>query len=187
MPIIASNDLDERIIESLKEQGAKINVWGVGTRLVTGYDEPALGGVYKLSAVRRPGGPWQYTVKLSEQQLKISTPGVLQVRRFRDRGQSAGDAIYDLGHPPAGRVHDRRPGGHHAAENVPPRHGVAARTCWCPSFAAGGGSTSFRRWRRSAAGPRSNSRRCTPASSDSSIRTVIPWAWKSACTSGRRH
>ena len=79
VPIMASSELDESIIVSLKEQGAKIAVWGVGTRLVTGHDEAALGGVYKLTAVRRPGGPWEDRIKLSEQQLKISTPGVLPV------------------------------------------------------------------------------------------------------------
>jgi nicotinate phosphoribosyltransferase len=100
VPIMASSDLDESIIVSLKEQGAKIAAWGVGTRLVTGHDAAALGGVYKLTAIRRPGGPWEDRVKLSEQQLKISTPGVLQVRRFYDRGEAVGDAIYDLGHPP---------------------------------------------------------------------------------------
>ncbi len=94
--IIASNDLDEHIIASLKDQGATICVWGVGTRLVTGYDQPALGGVYKLTALRQPGGPWQYKLKLSEQAAKISTPGILQVRRFfSDEGLIA-DAIYDL-------------------------------------------------------------------------------------------
>lgn len=94
--IIASNDLDETIITSLKEQGAMINVWGVGTKLITGYDQPALGGVYKLSAVRSPGSPWRYTVKLSEQAAKISTPGILQIRRHRVDQEYVGDVIYDV-------------------------------------------------------------------------------------------
>jgi nicotinate phosphoribosyltransferase len=93
--IVASNDLDEHIIESLKAQGATINVWGVGTKLVTAYDEPALGGVYKLSALRRPGGPWQRKVKLSEQAVKTSTPGILQVRRYRGSEGFVADVIYD--------------------------------------------------------------------------------------------
>jgi len=98
--IVASNDLDEHLIESLKHQGAPIAVWGVGTRLVTAYDQPALGGVYKLSAIRPPGGgPWRHMVKLSEQTAKISTPGVQQVRRFRDpqTGLFVADVIYDEG------------------------------------------------------------------------------------------
>lgn len=93
--IVGSNDLDEHIIESLKQQGAAINVWGVGTKLVTGYDQPALGGVYKLSALRAADGAWQPKVKVSEQSAKVTTPGVLQVRRFRRDGEFAGDAIYD--------------------------------------------------------------------------------------------
>lgn len=94
--ILASNDLDEHIINSLKEQGARIGVWGVGTKLATAYDQPALGGVYKLAAVRDAEGRWQYKLKLSEQAAKISTPGVLQVRRYRNpAGEFIADAIYD--------------------------------------------------------------------------------------------
>lgn len=97
--IVASNDLDEHIIVSLKDQGAKIGVWGVGTRLATAFDDPALGGVYKLSAIRRPGGVWEPKVKISEQTVKISNPGVLQVRRYSRHGQAIGDMIYDIDHP----------------------------------------------------------------------------------------
>lgn len=98
--IVASNDLDETIINSLKQQGAKINVWGVGTKLVTAYDQPALGGVYKLAALRNDGGNtsgsgWDYKMKLSEQAVKISTPGIQQVRRFRDERGFLADMIYD--------------------------------------------------------------------------------------------
>jgi nicotinate phosphoribosyltransferase len=93
--IVASNDLDEQIIVSLKDQGAKIGVWGVGTRLATAFDEPALGGVYKLSAIRAPGGPWENKVKLSEQAVKVSNPGILQVRRYSRSGQAIGDMIFD--------------------------------------------------------------------------------------------
>lgn len=93
--IVASNDLDENIISSLKVQGAQINVWGVGTKLVTAYDQPALGGVYKLGATRDAGSKWKYTIKISEQAAKISTPGIQQVRRFIKDGQYLADAIYD--------------------------------------------------------------------------------------------
>jgi nicotinate phosphoribosyltransferase len=93
--IMASNELDEHLIASLKEQGAKVDVWGVGTRLVTGGDEAALGGVYKLSAVRQPGGPWQHRVKVSEQAAKTSNPGVQQVRRFSGPSGLVADVIFD--------------------------------------------------------------------------------------------
>ncbi len=94
--VVASNDLDEHRITALKADGAPIGVWGVGTRLVTAHDQPALGGVYKLSAIRDEDGAWQYRVKLSEQPIKVSNPGVLQVRRFTDAaGRWLGDAIYD--------------------------------------------------------------------------------------------
>ncbi len=99
--IVASNDLDEKVIESLKVQGAQISVWGVGTRLVTGGDEPALGGVYKLALVRAPGGAWRERIKLSEQAIKVSTPGMLQVRRYHQAQEPralVADAIFDEQH-----------------------------------------------------------------------------------------
>lgn len=93
--IVASNDLDEYTIESLKHQGARINVWGVGTKLVTAYDQPALGGVYKIAAIRKKDGSWEYKMKLSEQAIKVSNPGIQQVRRFYKDGEFAGDMIFD--------------------------------------------------------------------------------------------
>ncbi len=93
--IVASNDLDEHEIAALKRQGARIDVWGVGTRLVTAYDQPALGGVYKLSALRDTSGHWQPKLKLSEQSIKVSIPGILQIRRFHQDGRYLGDVIYD--------------------------------------------------------------------------------------------
>lgn len=94
--IYASNELDETIISELKRQGAKITVWGVGTNLVTSQDQPSLDGVYKLSALREPGGPWKYKLKLSEQMAKVSNPGVLQVRRFSSQGENVADVLYDV-------------------------------------------------------------------------------------------
>jgi nicotinate phosphoribosyltransferase len=98
--IAASNEFDEYVVESLKQQGAEITLWGVGTRLVTGHDQSALGGIYKLSAVRRPGGTWQSRIKLSEHVSKTSNPGILQVRRFDRGGKLVGDMIYDTESPP---------------------------------------------------------------------------------------
>ncbi|MEW6252723.1 MAG: nicotinate phosphoribosyltransferase [Planctomycetota bacterium] len=93
--ILASNDLDEHIIASLRQQGAPIVVWGVGTRLVTGHGDPALGGIYKMTAIRNAAGRWQPAIKLSEQAAKITTPGMLQVRRFEEGGLYVADMIYD--------------------------------------------------------------------------------------------
>ncbi len=97
--ILASNQLDESIITSLKDQGAKIDIWGVGTKLVTAYDEPALDGVYKLSAVRQKdlGPEWKFRIKISEQAVKITNPGILQVRRYETGGENIADCIYDAG------------------------------------------------------------------------------------------
>jgi nicotinate phosphoribosyltransferase len=99
--IMASNDLDEHLVESLKRQGAAITAWGVGTQLATAADQPSLGAVYKLAAVRAPGGAWVPRVKVSEQGAKTTTPGILQTRRFRDAEGFAGDMIFDELRPPA--------------------------------------------------------------------------------------
>ncbi len=93
--IMASNELDEYLIRDLKQQGAKITVWGVGTNLVTGKDQPALDGVYKLSAIQNAQGEWIHKLKLSEQIVKVTNPGILQVRRFFNGGFYTSDIIYD--------------------------------------------------------------------------------------------
>ncbi len=98
--IVASSDLDEYQIAELKQQGAKINTWGVGTRLATAYDQPALGGVYKLAAIKDASGAWRSRVKLSQTPQKVSDPGVLQVRRYRQDGRLVGDAIFDIAAAP---------------------------------------------------------------------------------------
>jgi len=99
--IVASNDLEENLIASLRQQGARIDTWGVGTQLVTAYNQPALGGVYKLAALRTADGTgWDFTIKLSEQQAKTSIPGILQVRRYTsEQSQPRADMIYNLAAP----------------------------------------------------------------------------------------
>ncbi len=94
--VVASNDLDEYAIRDLKAKGACIDVWGIGTKLVTAYDQPALGGVYKLGAIRDAQGEWKYRVKLSEDLIKVSNPGILQVARIEnEEGEIQGDIIYN--------------------------------------------------------------------------------------------
>jgi len=97
--IVGSGNLDEYMITDLKQRGAKIDVWGVGTRLSTGQPDGALGVIYKLGAIRRPGGEWQYRIKLSEESAKTSVPGSLQVRRFYQPDERfMADAIYETDH-----------------------------------------------------------------------------------------
>ena len=96
--IYASNDLDENTILNLKMQKAKIDVWGVGTKLITAYDQPALGAVYKIVAIEDDNGQMRNTIKLSNNAEKVSTPGKKQVWRItsREKGKSEGDYItYD--------------------------------------------------------------------------------------------
>lgn len=93
--IYASNDLDENTILSLKMQKAKIDVWGVGTKLITAYDQPALGAVYKLVSIEDDNGRMIDTIKLSNNAEKVSTPGKKQVWRItrNSDGKSEGDYI----------------------------------------------------------------------------------------------
>lgn len=93
--IYASNDLDEHTILNLKMQKAKIDVWGVGTKLITAYDQPALGAVYKIVSIEDENGQMQDTIKLSNNAEKVSTPGKKQVWRItsREKGKSEGDYI----------------------------------------------------------------------------------------------
>ena len=95
--IMASNELDEHLIADLKKRGAKIDLWGVGTHLVTGKDQPALDGVYKLSAVRENRkSPWKYKLKVSEQPAKVTSPGIHQVRRYWSGKGAIADMTYDI-------------------------------------------------------------------------------------------
>ncbi|REK53317.1 MAG: nicotinate phosphoribosyltransferase [Thermobacillus sp.] len=93
--IIASNDLDEHTILNLKAQGAKIDVWGIGTRLITAWDQPALGAVYKMVAIEDENGRMADTIKISSNPEKITTPGLKKVYRIINRrsGKAEGDYI----------------------------------------------------------------------------------------------
>lgn len=102
--IVASNDLDEFLITSLKYQKSKISVWGIGTKLITAYDNPSLGAVYKLSAVQDKKGQWVNKLKLSEQKIKINNPGIHQVRRFFRNDKFLGDMIYDINYQSNSRI-----------------------------------------------------------------------------------
>jgi len=102
--IVASNDLDEYTIISLEtEQGARIDSWGVGTRLAVAYDQPALGMVYKLSAMQKEDAEHYTTMlKASERSFKSTLPGILASRRYFDsEGMAVGDMVYDELMPPA--------------------------------------------------------------------------------------
>ncbi|MBN1836455.1 MAG: nicotinate phosphoribosyltransferase, partial [Spirochaetales bacterium] len=90
--IAASNELDEGIIHQLITEGAPIDMWGVGTHLVTGKDDPALTGVYKLMAIEN-GGRFVPTIKVSNNPDKITDPGVKQVHRFYN---GSGSPVADL-------------------------------------------------------------------------------------------
>lgn len=82
--ITASSDLDEYLIQDLKLQGAKINMWGVGTKLITAYDNAALGGVYKLAQITK-NGIKKDTIKISDAPEKVTNPGKKSIVRIYDK------------------------------------------------------------------------------------------------------
>ena len=92
--ICVSGDLDERLISSLLQQGAEIDLWGVGTKLITSEDLPALGGVYKLSAVVNEDGSMTPKIKLSDNSEKTTNPAFKNLYRLYDKKD--GMAIADL-------------------------------------------------------------------------------------------
>jgi putative nicotinate phosphoribosyltransferase len=126
--VVASNDLDERSIAALTAKGAPIGVYGVGTKLVTAYDQPALGGVYKLAAIAGRG--------------RLGRIGSNDPRR-RSRSRTRGSSRSIEGSTRTGGSSrrilfmTRRWGA--------PRGSLTGRRCWCRSFAAGRGCTSRRR------------------------------------------
>ena len=95
--IVLSNDLDEYTIQSIRDQGAPVNSWGVGTKLACAYDQPTLGGVYKLSAMRAcKNEAWRDCLKISETAAKLTVPGMLDIRRYyHENGLIAGDMVFD--------------------------------------------------------------------------------------------
>ena len=86
--ICVSGDLDEYILSSLHQQKAKIDSYGVGTKLITSSLTPALGGVYKLSAML-VDGQWEPKIKLSDTTEKITNPGIKTTYRIYDQNKMA--------------------------------------------------------------------------------------------------
>lgn len=92
--IYASNDLDEATIMNLKAQGARIDVWGIGTKLITAFDQPALGAVYKLISIEDDNGRMVDTIKISANPEKISTPGRKRVFRIINKSNQKSEGDY---------------------------------------------------------------------------------------------
>ncbi|MBE6038262.1 MAG: nicotinate phosphoribosyltransferase [Anaerofustis stercorihominis] len=90
--ISASSDLDEYRILDLKNDGAQIGMWGVGTKMITAYDCPALGAVYKLSALEDENGNLIPRMKISDTPEKITNPGYKKVVRLYDRATGRANA-----------------------------------------------------------------------------------------------
>ncbi len=113
--VVVSNDLDEYTILNLKAQGAKVDAWGIGTKLITAYDQPALGAVYKLVSIENSAGEMEDTIKISGNAEKVTTPGLKNVYRIIDRenGKSEGDYI---------TMHDENPASEERLKMFHPVH-----------------------------------------------------------------
>lgn len=93
--IVVSNDLDEYTILNLKAQGAQVDSWGIGTKLITAYDQPALGAVYKIVSIENEDGFMEDTIKISSNAEKVTTPGEKKVYRIinKETNKAEGDYI----------------------------------------------------------------------------------------------
>jgi len=113
--VVVSNDLDEYTILNLKAQGARVDAWGIGTKLITAYDQPALGAVYKLVSIENSAGEMEDTIKISGNAEKVTTPGLKNVYRIIDRenGKSEGDYI---------TMHDENPASEERLKMFHPVH-----------------------------------------------------------------
>ncbi|ANU18784.1 nicotinate phosphoribosyltransferase [Planococcus plakortidis] len=113
--VVVSNDLDEYTILNLKAQGARVDAWGIGTKLITAYDQPALGAVYKLVSIENSSGGMEDTIKISGNAEKVTTPGLKNVYRIIDRenGKSEGDYI---------TMHDENPASEERLKMFHPVH-----------------------------------------------------------------
>lgn len=117
--ISASDSLDEYAIRDLKAKGATITVWGIGTRLATAYDQPALGGVYKLAAIADEHGAYRTTLKRSERAIKTSNPGRLAIRRFYHGELPVASQLYNtLNGSPTNEIVDERSALHYPSGTI---------------------------------------------------------------------
>ncbi len=135
--IVASSDLEEDLIADLKRQGAKINAWGVGTKLITAHDNPSLNGVYKLVATL-DGGAWQPKMKISSNVAKATDPGRKSlVRYFNARNEPLGDVLYraDEDWPKSGTITGRRRDQPHVSATI--RDAAGAESMLQTVFEAG--------------------------------------------------
>ena len=134
--IVASDSLDEYAIEELKARGAQIDIWGIGTNLVTAKDQPALGGVYKLAALQNEDGSWSPKIKRSETAVKTSNPGRLGVTRYFN---ADGVPLGSIMHNELQAVSDRLAyvDEHDRARTLVPGEGVKSQDLLAPIFQAG--------------------------------------------------